>query len=1086
MNKLRFLAHPFTWGIIALLLLLTLLTPWVYPGEAVSYLAHLTGAWHTSAETVAAHPLTTLLFGALGKALPVSVSLPLFNVLTVLFGALCVTALCQITRHCVHYLADEPRTVPSVNAAANCAVPVAGIALLVSPVFLRAASHFQWQVFDLFLALSTILLLFRMVQRPTLSRAAMTAFIWGVIAFSSAEYLVLTPFFAIVLTWMYCIEQKRIHVQPLIKGIIVPMAVGALLTFALSIFQLLTLQPHLPFTVATLRRALLLYGDILTCFKGPWILVLLTGILPGILSLFILREAGKNRRTPTLFNTFIAVTVLAVLAVVPQALSLNTLLQPWGENYLLILPCLTAFAFAGLVATGVLFCQVKRRAEAAEELAFIRPFCRAMGSVALVALPIALGISAVMITFPTLKEDVKYATLPRDYTDAILTSTKAADGSTTETWLLSDGLSDAYLSLRVAQQSLPVTVFSLTQNKNTRALNVLRESVNQSDYFKQKPELVDTLSRALDIGMIPFIQDWIRADAGAEQHFVTIGLPDLWYTGNRLPLPQYLWYRGVSDRPKQHAALAVPTFEGALQLEKNQLSEVAYPTLRAFHANVLRQQGFILNNIAFYLADAGKTEEAYQLFRKVYADNDNNVSALFNTFELINSGLHPEDRAWCEQEISDRIRILKNRRYELWALARTYGYIRSPKLISMLVGGWAMSGQTGAALSGLDLALAMLDDGKGTLTNQLLVSVYQHDPKHRSTAIQKYRELLSSSTDRRQSLVYVRELVRMNILDGNLQAAKEVLEQVDPTGDAVDLAYERALWFATAGQPERARASLEVALNANPRNTEALAMMATLQLQADELNELTANTLPKLKTAAGTEDNYFVQIVTAQIAEKNNQLKKARTSYLRALALKPEVHNLRNTILTLDIRLNDKLAAAQHAKDFLYQDRSLPLANYIMGSLALSEGDPKRALSYLTQATAPEVDPPMPEAFNDLAEAHRQLGDWTSALAAAEHACKLSPNLAIARETAAAALLELGRYAEAHAYLKEAFELDATVRAGKPTDPRLLITRARVYEKEGRADLARVDLVAAREQYDALDRKAKAEFDLLAEKVQLQ
>jgi hypothetical protein len=43
-----------------------------------------------------------------------------------------------------------------------------------------------------------------------------------------------------------------------------------------------------------------------------------------------------------------------------------------------------------------------------------------------------------------------------------------------------------------------------------------------------------------------------------------------------------------------------------------------------------------------------------------------------------------------------------------------------------------------------------------------------------------------------------------------------------------------------------------------------------------------------------------------------------------------------------------------------------------------------------------------------------------------------------------------------------------------------------VYEKEGHADLARVDLVAAREQYDALDRKAKAEFDALAEKVQLQ
>jgi tetratricopeptide (TPR) repeat protein len=260
-------------------------------------------------------------------------------------------------------------------------------------------------------------------------------------------------------------------------------------------------------------------------------------------------------------------------------------------------------------------------------------------------------------------------------------------------------------------------------------------------------------------------------------------------------------------------------------------------------------------------------------------------------------------------------------------------------------------------------------------------------------------------------------------------------------------------------------------------------MLATLQLQAGEQAVLISETLPKLKTAAGTEDNYFVQIITAQIAEKNNELKKARTAYLRALALKPEVHALRNTVLVLDIRMNDKAAAAQHAKDFLYQDRELPLANYIVGSLALGEGDAKRALSYLTQATAPTVNPPLPEAFNDLAEAHRQLGDWAAALSAAEHACKLSPNLAIARETAAAALLELGRYADAHAYLTEAFELEAKRNPGKDPDPRLLITRARLHAKEGNNGLARVDLATARQYYDTLDRKAKAEFDALMQEV---
>lgn len=1079
MKKLNLFTHPFTWGIVALIPLYFCLTPWVYPGEAATLLAHLTGTWQAADAVVTAHPLVSLLFGALGKALSPTVAVPLFNLLAMITGALCVTLLCQIVRHCVHYLADEPRTLPAVEKAANAAAPMAGLALLISPTFLRAASHFQWQIFDLFLALSTLLLLFRTAQRPTLARAGLTAFIWGLIAFESPMLLAITPLFAIALLAVYCAEQHRLHVGPLFKGIILPLIAGALVTFTLVVLQSLSLNPSLSLRAAVLVRGYAPVVALMKCFAGPWILVVLTGILPSILAFFVLREAGKNHRTPTLFFTFLSVATLAVLAVLPQQLGIETLLSNWGECYQLLLPSLTAFAFASLTAISVLFCQVNRLPEAANELAIIRPLCRFAGYGCRLLLPIALLISAATLTFSAIKEDKVYTHLPLAYTDALLDCAEQG-----ETWMLSDGFMDAYLALRVAQKELPVVVFSLSQDKNPTALAALRARLEASALFAQQPELRDTLSRALDIGLIPFIQDWIRTDKGAEQHFVTLGLPDLWYTGNRLPLPQGLWYRGVSDRAAQHAALSVPCFK-TLESTEREPGKALSPSLAIFRVMVRRQQGFILNNVAFYLADAGKTEEAYSLFKQIYTNDSDNISALFNIFELINGGLHPEDRTWCEQELNERVRRLKGRRYQLWALARTYGYIRSPQLISMFVGAWAMSGQTGAALSGLDLALAMLDDGKRVAFNQVIADLYKADPSRRGEAIAKYRDLLNNATDRRQSLVYVRELVRMNILEGDLAAAKAALEQLDPTGDSPDLAYERALWFASAGQEERARTELERCLEVDPRHTEALAMLATLQLQAGELAALTSSTLPKLKTAAGTEDNYFVQIITAQLAEKNNALVKARTAYLRALALKPEVHALRNTILTLDIRHNDKAAAAQHAKEYLYQDRKLPLANYIMGSLALGEGNAKRALSYLSQATAPDVNPPLPEAFNDLAEAHRQLGDWPAALAAAEHACKLSPKLAIARETAAAALLELGRYAEAHNYLAEAFALEAQLRPGQQPDPRLLITRARLHEKEGHPDLARVDLAAARGQYDSLDKNAKAEFDALAVKVNL-
>ena len=87
-------------------------------------------------------------------------------------------------------------------------------------------------------------------------------------------------------------------------------------------------------------------------------------------------------------------------------------------------------------------------------------------------------------------------------------------------------------------------------------------------------------------------------------------------------------------------------------------------------------------------------------------------------------------------------------------------------------------------------------------------------------------------------------------------------------------------------------------------------------------------------------------------------------------------------------------------------------------------------------------------------------------------------------ETAAAALLELGRYSDAHAYLEEAFAIEKRQRPTADPDPRLYLTRARLHEKEGNPDLARIDLSVIRKAYPTLDNTAKAEFDALAQRVQ--
>ncbi len=1073
-------AQPLFWGLLALIAALALLTPWAYPGEATALMARLLGAW--DAADPSAHPLVALLFGALGRVLPAAWAVTGFNVATALAGALCVWLLGRLAAGYFLLMTDEPRSRPFVGRAAGWAAALSGLALLLSPDFLRAATHFQWQTVDLLLMLCASLLLLRTAETGSTRRLSCAAFAWGLVAPEAPLTVAVAPLALAALAWGWVCARDRFRWRPLLTHLAVPALVGALLATSAAVALSLAGDGELSVRAAAslfLRRQTL---GILEAFRGPWLLMGLFGVVPFALALFAGREICANRRTPAVLGTYLTAAALVCVALSPLPAAPRLLAGRWADAWPVALAAMTAFAAGFVGGAGALLRMVGLPAEGARDWAGLRRLggmlaCMAMGAVTLAAL-----LCGGWATVRAMAAERVAADLPRVYADRVL---DAARGR--ETWLLGDGVAEPYLALRIAGRGLPVTLLSLTQEDNPKALARVRAALAASPHFAANPALREALGRSLDLRLFAFLQDWLRADDAAPGMFVTLSLPDLWYVGDRLPLPEGLWYRGAKDRAAQHAALA-KAGPGVLDAAFPGIpSEAAGAGVRDFARYVRRQCGFVANNTAFYLADAGRKEEAYDLFLKIYAYDPENVSALFNLFELVNAGLHPERRDWCEREIAALTKRLAGRRYRLWALARTYGYIRSPQLISALAGAWAMSGQTGAALSGLDLAWEMLDDGQRTALQGAMAALYGATPGRRGEAIRRTKELLGRSTDPKRSLAYLRELVRMTILEGDLAEAKALLERAEVLGGkgAADMGYERALYHASAGEPAKARIALQAYLDRHPKSPEATAMLATLQLQAGELEELRAVTLPKLLTAAGTEDDYFYRIVTAQLAERDGDLTKARAAYLRALALRPEVHALRTTVLALDIRMDDKSAAARHARQFLYQDRTLPLANYVMGALALGEGDLRRANDYLTLATAPEANPPIPEAFNDLAETQRRLGRWAAALSAAQRASELAPKLPVAHETAAAALLGLGRLAEAHAELDKAEALDAEARPGRPVDPRILITRARVHAQEGHPDLARAALAKAKAGYDTLDKGAKAEFDATADAVGL-
>ncbi|MGN0886270.1 MAG: tetratricopeptide repeat protein [Candidatus Spyradenecus sp.] len=1067
--------RPAFWGVLAVGLFWWTRSPGLYPGESAAWTAKLLGVWGAWGG-IEAHPLVSPLLRAVAAMVPTAWGVSVLNGLTVLCAGACVWLLCRLVRNYLVYIVTEPRSQFAAESSANIGTAFAGLAMVVAGPIVLASGHCQWQLFDLLLLLITAETVVWTARTGKTGAMALAAFLAGLIAVEAPWLLLVAPFvlLAAALGWWFGNEEPEPNC--LVHAWIVPAGAGAAVGLAAAIGPAVT---HLSdvwvygWGFAQLRLA-----GVLEYLREGWLLVGLFGVVPFALCVLMGREIGANRRSLAGVGTYLSAAVLVICALLPISVAPATLARQWHEAQPVVLAAMTAFAVAFLMGASELLIAVKVLPEAAEERRGVRPLGAFLAWGVRLGLVIALGV-AMVVTEREASALRKVARMPNVVAKTILSECEGP-----EVWLLGDGVLDAYLAAAAAESERRIVFFSLAQDNQPQAMAKLRQALADSPYFADKPELREQLDRALDIGMIPFMQDWLRADSGSETHFATLSLPDLWFTGDRLPLPRRWTYAGSATREAQAQALAQPATLAEVTESLGDLSDEALEDLPGpmvdFARHIRRQAGFVANNTAFFLAAAGKAEEAYTRFRAVYAWDPENVSALFNIFELVNGGLHPEMKVWCEKELNALLKKLSGRKYKLWALARTYGYIRSPQLISALAGNWAMSGQTGAALSGLDLAMEMLDDETRVGLQGAVAALYTLTPGKRQEAIARYKELLTHSTSPHKSLEYLRQLLRMTILEGNLAEAKTLLEQAEAVGGQEELAYERALYLASDGDAVGSRIALETFLARYPKHADALAMLATLQMQSGEVEALRANTLPKLITAAGTEDNYFVQIILAQLAEREGALPKARAAYLRALALKPEVYTLREMVLSIDIRLNDKASAEQHARKFLYQDRAMPLANYVMGALALGEGDLKRAESYLTLATAPEAERPLPEAFNDLAETYRRLGKWAAALSAAQRAAELAPKLAVARETAAAALLELGRLAEAQRELDAAFALDAQLREGQPKDPRFLITQARIHLANQLPDLARVALAEAKKQYDSLDKGAQAEFDRTA------
>ena len=219
-----------------------------------------------------------------------------------------------------------------------------------------------------------------------------------------------------------------------------------------------------------------------------------------------------------------------------------------------------------------------------------------------------------------------------------------------------------------------------------------------------------------------------------------------------------------------------------------------------------------------------------------------------------------------------------------------------------------------------------------------------------------------------------------------------------------------------------------------------------------------------MEKQARNPSDYYLQTTRAFILLRQGEDKRraARDAFAAAAKERPDIAGTTDLVLGLDISLDDKAEAEKHARDVLRRNRKAPLANYVMGSLALHRGQLREAEEFLRRSV--NTQKPAALALNDLAEVLRRRKEFAEAEKYARKTVEVEPSLYVAWETLASILLDANKdLDQAEEYVNKAVELSKGA-DGKVSDIRMVISQIRVL-------LARKDLIHAKSAMRMVDNR---------------
>ena len=953
-------------------------------------------------------------------------------------------------------------TVPRIGGA------VAASVFLLSPCVRLSASRLDPVMFDFALVVLTLLLAIPVASANVLVHSVSLIAIGVLAGLGFADtplFLIASPLFAFAIA-VAC--KSRGSKKPWRKiGI-------AAFTFVV-VFLAYSLFTECADYSAYIDEHLRMFSYYASPSSREWFAIFIIATLPSLLSLVAARRAFRAKGSLALWIHQSVLSLIAFFAVVTP-MSPSDRMAPYG-----ICPVestgLVAFV-AGFVISWW-WLQARRQYFTVDKEIAEGKKRKVVAAVAIL-MCVSAATFAIASVFSLVRFDRTAGAFADKVADRIISDLGGRD------WFITDGTLDDHLRLAAKRAGKELKLVCLQRDFDKTYVEYLSSVILKSGiggaYNKD-------LTYSLKLGILPFVQDWIAWDPEVAKKLAIYGAPDLWrYKEDVDVVPEFLFFgadKSVKYDDKawdsMKETLYAPEKWGSYRLWKES------DPIKRMRLNIRRHAGFVANNRGVMLEDAGKKDEAFEAYEHVLNDIDfDNVCALFNEIEMMGGGYR---KALAKKgTLTRRFNEIKDdpdRRYRLIHIYNYYGYIRNPDIFIRYGVDWARFGRPGEALNQIRRAIDFIPSENRKSLMNILAALYASE-QDRAKSRSMYEAVLEKDSSNHDALV---GLMRLEMLNGNNAKALEYLEKaIAESGDDPRVRVEMAMAHLMKGETAQAIKLLRAAAESAPDNMQTWSLLAAAIMQqidsekdpkkkSELAKSLEEDVLAAMEKQSRSPTDYYLQTTRAfLLLHKGEKFRKeARDAFARAARQHPGAVATADIILGLDIALNDVADAEREAKEALKKNRKAPLANYVMGSIALQRGDYQEAESFLRRSI--DNANPIPLALNDYAEVLRRRGSLDEAERYARRTTEVAPALYVAWDTLASIILEKkGSLDEAEQCILKACELSKDEK-GREKDVRMLITLARVQKAKGDMLKAKMTARSVTRRLSELSEYERQEFE---------